>query len=506
MPKTKRDRTEYNRDVHISDEEIFERLKDDPVILFFKRNRGRAITASILILILVFAFFIRRNTFWLPHWLGDQCHYLCLSAKLQDSGLSDYNLRGIDVRFVDILGNSKIRLVYPYVLDDPNQRGIMLERLEYAGIKYYEMPLFQSPPGFPYLLMLSHTIFAGRDKPYTVVFTSIAEHLDKIKPRVFLNAQFYATVIPFSFSLLLIAATFMLGREFFSGRVGLYAAFLLAIHPVDIMTSQKIWADEGTAFFMIISLLVFTIAFRKDSAITFFISGLLCGISFLLKQTGALLLMAVWAFTIFSYNIPSLIHLPKKIFNRNFLLFGCGMLLVSGFWFLKVHQTYGTPFYVAVATQDNIVASDIAGWFRMLSKRPPGIILFPVGMIFLCPLFALSLLTFKEAILEIRDMLNKKPFRIGLAISWMTVIVFYLYLRINREHRYVLPVYPIMAVLSAYYLDKLFAETGILGRYIKTPIMRTTLICCLLLLTAAWSIPLGVRTILTGNLLLKIPF
>ncbi|MFC1480616.1 hypothetical protein ACFL5Y_04155, partial [Candidatus Omnitrophota bacterium] len=44
--------------------------------------------------ILVLAFTLRKHTFDLPHWSGDQHQYIGLAFKLDTQGMSGYNLRG----------------------------------------------------------------------------------------------------------------------------------------------------------------------------------------------------------------------------------------------------------------------------------------------------------------------------------------------------------------------------------------------------------------------------
>ena len=61
-------------------------------------KRQKIIISILLVLIMVFAFLVRRNTFWLPHWQGDQSHYLGLAMKLDKFGLDYYNLRGIKLK------------------------------------------------------------------------------------------------------------------------------------------------------------------------------------------------------------------------------------------------------------------------------------------------------------------------------------------------------------------------------------------------------------------------
>ena len=56
-------------------------LKKDPVVRFLWKRRTGFAAVLTLAAIVVFAFFARWNTLWLPHWIGDQSHYLALLAR-----------------------------------------------------------------------------------------------------------------------------------------------------------------------------------------------------------------------------------------------------------------------------------------------------------------------------------------------------------------------------------------------------------------------------------------
>ena len=126
-----------------------------------KKAAIRKITITVLVIgILVFAFLVRRNTFWLPHWQGDQSHYLSLAMKLDNFGLDGYNLRGVKIKFIKFEPTGTLRLAYVLPLADPRQKGDILRGLEMFGIDYYDMPLYYKAPAFSYALFLSHKVFA----------------------------------------------------------------------------------------------------------------------------------------------------------------------------------------------------------------------------------------------------------------------------------------------------------------------------------------------------------
>ena len=123
-----------------------QKITGDPIFRFFAARKKTIVTAIILTVILIGAVAARMNTFWLPHWMGDQCHYLSLAMKLERFGLEHYTLRGVDVDFINVDPEGKVRLVFPKPSRNIRKKGEMLRGMELAGITYYDIPFFHKPP------------------------------------------------------------------------------------------------------------------------------------------------------------------------------------------------------------------------------------------------------------------------------------------------------------------------------------------------------------------------
>ncbi|OQX82000.1 MAG: hypothetical protein B6D56_01010 [Candidatus Omnitrophica bacterium 4484_70.1] len=524
-----------------------------------EKNQKRIIVGGFLLCIIAFAFFVRKDTFWIAHSRGDQFHYITLAMKLDKLGFKYYNLRGVRIRYIHLLKN--VRLVYVAPASDPSEKGDLLKILDMFGIHYYDQPFFHKPPAFPYALLLSHKVFAKKNQPYVVVSSdfSLGKLLRKNKVSLFLEAQFYATIVPLFFSLGLILITFFLGKLLFSSRVGLYAAFIMAINPVDIMSSQRIWADDMLSFFAILSVTVFVIAMKKNYRWLFFLAGVLCGIAVLTKQTGGYLLIAIGIFSIlvqagrreltwqqmigcflitigvFSLSITlmkkifnwvvigkhlfliiagiflflgksnqreKVKFLPSLFFNREFVLFSLGTFLVCGFWFVKIYKVYGNPLWLP--TQSHLLQEDISGWFRVLKRRPPGWLLFPLGGIYLCPLFALAGLSIKRLVITAKEMLTTKNGNYNFLFLGIVILTFYFMVGPLKEHRYMLPVYPLIAILSGYYWDKFRQWLARSNKFLRC--LAEVIIIVLFILCAFWSVSIGINVIREDKLLLRKPF
>jgi len=138
-----------------------------------------------LLAVLLSAALIRANTFWLPHWSGDQSQYIALAVKLDKWGFDGYNLRG--VRRLELTADKTGLFNFIYVIptEDPQEKGDILRNLDMIGVHYYDQPFFHKPPGFPYALLLSHRLFAAPDQPYIVVLTNFSKVFSKIRPAIF---------------------------------------------------------------------------------------------------------------------------------------------------------------------------------------------------------------------------------------------------------------------------------------------------------------------------------
>ncbi|MDP8219655.1 MAG: glycosyltransferase family 39 protein, partial [Candidatus Theseobacter exili] len=356
--------------------------------IFFKKSKKQQVEKltvyGLLLLILIFAYSFRSNTFYLSHVRGDQHHYLGLAMKLDLFGMKGYNLRGINFGFSNHpKWKNAILSVIPAKDKD---KGDILKSLEKNGTFYYDEPLHHIAPGFAYLLRFSHYLFANKEV-YSAVQVHLGEKVLFEKPKYFKDAQFYAVFVPLFFSLLLVLTVFFLGKLLFSDWIGLISAFMIAVNPVDIMTSQKIWADDPLAFFVAASILLYLTAKKKDLWWLSIGAGLFCGYSVLLKQSGGFIVFGLILYHFWERRKD--FANPKRwkyiFWNHHLFLFGLGMLFMVTPWFVKVYTTYGDPIYRPV--QENLQVIEKSGWFKMLSRR--SWYMYPLGIPFIEPIFLL---------------------------------------------------------------------------------------------------------------------
>ena len=450
-------------------------------------KKGLSVSLILLLLILLFAAFIRLPTFKLPHDNGDQLFYLGLAMKLDKFGFSEYTLRRIDIR-----GNNFILGLFP----TQEQKGNLLKSLDRTGVHYYDEPLFHRSYGFSYALMFSHRIFAI-DKQYLTLNTTGRDE----KGRVYSKdadktwfIQFYAAVVPFIFSLLFILTMYLLAKKLFSERIALISAFLLSISPIEILCSQKIWADTMVSFFVVLTALLFFLAKERSNLFLCFIAGITSGIAVLAKQSGGFILITILIFHLYQHKseLFKINKIQRIIFDRYLLVLILGMLIVTFHWFYAITKTYGHPLYSP--SQPGIQQQ--TWWFAALSKRPR--FLYLVTIPYLVPVFALVYFSIIAGPF-IRGFINEKK---AFLVIWILTFLGILMFMKTKENRYMLPAYPAIAMLSADLLQKI-------GNFINSKFKRhfgDIFIIVVLIACAFWSVPIGLKHALDNLPLILKPF
>ncbi|OGW75832.1 MAG: hypothetical protein A2Z72_04175 [Omnitrophica bacterium RBG_13_46_9] len=390
----------------------------------------RVILVSAVLFVLLISLFFRLPAFYFQHYRGDQIIYIALAMKLDKSGFQGYNLRGVDLfKYED-------RDFIKAVPAPEGSKGNMLEKLP----SYYDIPLFHKPPLFIYALMFSHKLFA-HDKPYLALSADLYSRYPFTGPKSFFKGQFYSVFVPVSFSLLLIAATFFFGRVLFSGKVGVCAAMLLSISPIELMTSQKIWADDILAFFVAAALISYYLGKERRNLPLIFMAGSCAGLAALTKPSGSIVILVVLVYEL----------LEKRVFSKQFMVFLVTAVLVPLPWYLQVLKTYGSFFYSPASIQERLSGPD--PWFKFVIDRPWYMYL--VNTPFQTPLFILVYPVifglFGKCVDEKAKAERKK--KIFLFV-WITMFLMsFLMSKVGKELRYILPAYPAIAILSAGLLE-----------------------------------------------------
>jgi len=404
---------------------------------------------------------LRFNTFWSTHWKGDQAQYIVLAMKLNRSGLADYNLRHVLLGRVPISTRPLLSLSSAAISPDPADVGDLIRTYRYIGQGYYDEPLHVRAPFFPALLELSHKIFSVRDAGYGVCLQN--ENPFTRNARI-ARVQFWAVIVPLAFNFALMALILFWGTRWFGGRAGWYAAFLFAINPVSLISSQRILADDPLAFLVALSQFFFFRACRTNRLWVFVLSGLIFGAAVLTKQSVLYLTPIALIFAYASAYSRNRDKPLKAFLDPGFLVYAGMTLAVSAFWFVKVYHVYGNPLHTPGTGMAVSRQADITGWFEALRSRPRPLFFFTFSVIATCPLFGLALVSLRDFHVQVRSFLNRRAADAKIIFLWLWIIAFFIpssqifrfvWSASNQEHRYFYPAYAAIALLAGVVLDRL---------------------------------------------------
>ena len=427
---------------------------------------------SALVFLILISVILRIPGFFLSHSSNDELIHTGLALKIDKYGAGvfrgRYNLYNIDI-------NPKNKLL------NLSLTGKEIGKLV-SSFGYWEShTLSHHPPLFSAFLALSHRVFA-RNKPYFLA--------DSLLGTRDIPYQFYAGIVPFLFSILLIIATYLLGKILFNQELGLLSALLFSVTPVELLTSQKIWADDMASFFAILAVIFYFYGLKNNKNVFSCLSGISCGLSVLTKMNGYFIAVAIIIFHLWQ-NKRRLFNkdIIDVVFQRGILLFVLFFILTTGAWGYVYLSTFGMQgFFIPFLPKVYRFSHGFMGlvytrpWYTYFITMP---LQFPIYFLIYPAIFYL----FRE---------RKKE----LQFLFILLLVFLALLSIkeNKEERYMLPCYPAIAIISSYALSKLNSSFGAGKRaFFKGALM---LLC---ILSVWFSIRLGLYSVFTRADLFTFP-
>ena len=428
---------------------------------------------SALVFLILISVILRIPGFFLSHSSNDELIHTGLALKIDKYGAGvfrgRYNLYNIDI-------NPKNKLL------NLSLTGKEIGKLV-SSFGYWEShTLSHHPPLFSAFLALSHRVFA-RNKPYFLA--------DSLLGTRDIPYQFYAGIVPFLFSILLIIATYLLGKILFNQELGLLSALLFSVTPVELLTSQKIWADDMASFFAILAVIFYFYGLKNNKNVFSCLSGISCGLSVLTKMNGYFIAVAIIIFHLWQNKRRLLSrNIVDVLIDRSMLLFIFFLVLTSGSWFYLYMKTFDIGGFFVPLLPAN--ASNLPeGFMKLVFIRPwyTYLVTVPSQLPVYFLVYPAALYLFRE---------NKKE----LQFLFILLLVFLILLSIksNKEERYMLPCYPAIAIISSYALSKLNSSFGAGKRaFFKGALM---LLC---ILSVWFSIRLGLYSVFTRADLFTFP-
>ena len=191
--------------------------------------------------------------------------------------------------------------------------------------------------------------------------------------------------------------------------------------------------------------------------------------------------------------------IKKFLLNPFALAMVAAFVAVSGFWFLKVYEVYGEFIH------KHLAGSEVSDSFAVIKRnRPPGVLVYLVGIPFLSPvfLFAWAVLSKKVRSFAGSDRQWIFPFLACWIFAYFFILVVFF---TGKEHRYMLPAYPAMALLAAYVLNRIRVWGNRYTRSWKW-LGADEFVVISLLLTAQWSIYQASDAIYNAAVIILKPF
>ncbi len=241
-----------------------------------------------------------------------------------------------------------------------------------------------------------------------------------------------------------VAGTFALGRRLFGLRAGLLASLILATSPGYFWHARIVFADMTVTLFIIWSAWAFWGAMdssrRQGRWIAFFY--LFVGLAFSAKgPTGLMPILAFGAFLLAEEGWAGLRTLRP--------LMGVGILaLVSAPWALPFALHRGETNYVHA-----VLLKDYLWWYfgRWKSLWDPFFVLSPLFVAFL-PWSLFLPVAFREGYLRAEEAGARRKFRF--LFFWVLTYLIVITLMAEKRTRYLLPMYPALALMVGWLFDR----------------------------------------------------
>jgi 4-amino-4-deoxy-L-arabinose transferase-like glycosyltransferase len=257
---------------------------------------------------------------------------------------------------------------------------------------------------------------------------------------VFGISLFSARLVSLTFSMLTLWVVFEFANKLYGAKTALLSSIFLALMPGYFWLSRMAMIEVMLTFFFVLSLMLFFswLQNRQDKYLV--LSGFALGLGFLTKYQVAI----AGAVMIFS-----ILFLARGQFKQRFSKFTLLIVAVAGFafvWMFIAYQTY---------------ASDLFNqWIYALEIGNPGKMLYADR--FFTPIFYLvdmtwpyghihpiSILLYFVSLAGLGFFVWRRKPQDKFLLIWFVVVYIFFTLIPNKEWRYVIPLFPVLAISSA---------------------------------------------------------
>jgi hypothetical protein len=437
---------------------------------FLRNASSETFYKSVLIVLIVFLFLYRAaDTLVSDHGTGDQRAYVGMAMKLEREGIREYNLYHIS----RIESGGMLEYVY-----SEQEKGELLGAFIAEGNEFFGRPLYHVPPLLSYFISFSHRIFSP-DESYRVLYPAAARQMG-FKDR--LKVQLYSSLVPLSFGLVLIIATFCLARMLFDYWTAIVAMLLIAVSPAVILASERIWGDTLVAAMVSLTILLLLHYYRSNNLSFFIVSVVSYAFALLTKNTAILVApTVVMAAIYFSYRKERDI---KRAILRAAIMMGIFFaltFLLTFPWYYIAYKAFGTP--MTDVHKEGI--SKIYGWYAFQEGRP-----WYTYLVSIPTMVPLLLLGYYRVVSVLRQRkFSKELLLVVWFLSFFISIILLTQLSemLGPDSRYMLPAYPPLAILAS---SQIMRFRDWLALRFSVPIAQLAIIGSLII-CVAWSYSLS---------------
>ncbi len=300
-----------------------------------------------------------------------------------------------------------------------NQIGFNTDEAVYAGQAAGIMNNLDLKPFFP--VFRAHPLLFQFVLALTYSFTGISDYAGRV-----------VSVVVGS---LTVAATFVLGRTLYGVKTGLLAALFMALMPYHIVVTRQVLLDGLMTLCSTFTLCALAQHAMTHSTRWLYAAGLLMGLTFLAKETGIILIAAVYLFLALS---PSIEVRLKDIIIA--LLLCLAMIAIF-------------PLVISLA---GVARTGQNYFIWQLLRRPNHGWEFYVATV--APTIGVMLIL--SAIAGLASRWKRRTWRETLLVAWIIVPVVFFQLWSVKGFQYLLPTAPALAVLSATTFIALIDKAG----------------------------------------------
>lgn len=266
-------------------------------------------------------------------------------------------------------------------------------------------------------------------------------HLISVTYKLLGISTFTSRIWPALFGIGTILVTFLLAKELFNQNVAFMSFLILITAPQFIHKCRMLMLDAPVTFFIVLSLYLFLMVHKKESALLYCLLGISLGLGTMIKGViGLFPFPIILAYLALTKNI-------KTVFSKNTLIALTIFFVITIPWHIIQFVIHKSEFineyllYHTLKRITSIIEHHYYGrfyYFKVL-RYGLGLWLYPLVLSIIYTIFFIFR-QYREKIL---------------LILWITIIFAVFFFSKTQLPWYLIPLYPGFAIMIAHFLDKL---------------------------------------------------